>query len=51
VTLFTEDSDGFVTSAAAPIATGWSDPLPDGHHSRCTATPFHGVRNILQYQS
>jgi hypothetical protein len=22
--------DGFVTSSAAPIATGWSDPSPDG---------------------
>jgi hypothetical protein len=30
VTLYIEDSDGFVASAAAPIATGWSDPLPGG---------------------
>ena len=26
--------DGFVTSAAAPIATGWSDQLPGGNHTR-----------------
>lgn len=32
VTLYTEDSDGSVTFTAAPIATGWSDPLPDGYH-------------------
>ena len=27
-TLYTEGSDGFVTSAAASIATGWSEPVP-----------------------
>jgi hypothetical protein len=27
-TLYTGGSDGFVTSTAAPIATGWSDPVP-----------------------
>ena len=27
-TLYTEGSDGFVASTAAPIATGWSDPVP-----------------------
>jgi hypothetical protein len=31
VTLYIEDSGGFVASAAAPIATGWSDPLPGGY--------------------
>ena len=31
VTLYTEDSGGFVASTAAPIATGWSDPLPGGY--------------------
>src|SRR6478736_22755 len=25
--LYVEGSDGFVTSAAAPTATGWSDPV------------------------
>jgi hypothetical protein len=29
-TLYTEDSDEFVTSFAAPIATGWNDQLPGG---------------------
>jgi hypothetical protein len=29
-TLRTEGFDGFVTSTAAPIATGWSDQLPGG---------------------
>src|SRR5262249_60297603 len=27
-TLYIGGSDGFVTSTAAPIATGWSDPVP-----------------------
>ena len=27
-TLYTEGSDSFVASAAAPIATGWSEPVP-----------------------
>jgi len=27
-TLYTEGSDDFVTSAAASIATGWSEPVP-----------------------
>ena len=27
-TLYTEGSNGFVTSAAASIATGWSEPVP-----------------------
>jgi len=30
VTLYTEGFDGFVTSTAASIATGWSDQLPGG---------------------
>jgi hypothetical protein len=34
VTLFITDSGGFVACAAAPIATGWSDPLPGGYHAR-----------------
>jgi hypothetical protein len=29
-----EGFDGFVTSAAAPIATGWSDQLPGGSRTR-----------------
>jgi hypothetical protein len=30
-TLYTGGSDGFVTSATAPIATGWSDPVLGGN--------------------
>lgn len=28
-TLYPECSNGFVTSAAAPIATGWNEPPPE----------------------
>ena len=57
-TLCTGGSDGFVVSTAAPIATGWSDPVPgrafhpavDQRFSRRTAIAclrqqsLHGVR-------
>ena len=33
-TFYTRGFDGFVASAAAPIATGWSDQLPGGYDSR-----------------
>lgn len=33
-TLYTEGFDRFVTSPLAPIATGWSDQLPDGNLTR-----------------
>jgi hypothetical protein len=33
-TLSIEGFDGFVTSTAAPIATGWSDQLPGGTLTR-----------------
>ncbi|WP_437222472.1 hypothetical protein SH661x_002795 [Planctomicrobium sp. SH661] len=33
-TLYIEGFDGFVTSTAAPIATGWSDQLPGGNCTR-----------------
>ena len=29
-TLYTERFDSFVTSTAAPVASGWSDQLPGG---------------------
>ena len=29
-TLYTEGFDSFVTSTAAPVASGWSDQLPGG---------------------
>jgi hypothetical protein len=31
VALYTEGFDSFVTSTAAPVATGWSDQLPGGN--------------------
>ena len=43
-TLYTGGLGGFVTSTAAPIATGWSDPVPGRVFlSRCGSTPFHGA--------
>ncbi|HET6177888.1 MAG TPA: hypothetical protein VFE61_13195, partial [Candidatus Sulfotelmatobacter sp.] len=47
-TLYTGGSDGFVVSTAAPIATGWSDPVPgraflpavDQRFSRRTVTAW-----------
>ena len=48
-TLYTGGSGGFVASTAAPIATGWSDPVPgrvfppavDQRLSRRTVNAFH----------
>src|SRR5262249_36873379 len=42
-TLYTTGSDDFVTSVAALIATGWSEPAPgrDSHPLRTSA--FHGA--------
>jgi len=39
--------DCFVTSAAAPIATGWSDSCRAGILSRWSPTPLHGIRSDL----
>jgi hypothetical protein len=39
-TLYTEDSDGIVTSAAASIATGWNDPCRTGLSPARHQTPF-----------
>src|SRR6202162_5610007 len=42
-TLYIGGSGGFVASTAAPIATGWSDPVPGRVFlSRCGPAPFHG---------
>jgi hypothetical protein len=47
-TLYTGGLGGFVTSTAAPIATGWSDPVPGRVFlSRCGSTPFHGAPKNL----
>ena len=49
-TLYTGGSDGFVTSTAAPIAAGWSDPVPgrvylplwtSAFSRRTEKSPFH----------
>ena len=42
-TLYIESSDSFVASAAASIATGWSEPVPGRVYSRCGPPPFHGA--------
>ncbi len=44
-TLYIEGSGGFVTSAAASIATGWSEQFPGGTCTRCGPAPFHGAPN------
>ncbi len=41
---FTRGFDGFVTSSVAPIATGWSDPLPGGILTHWKSPPFHGAQ-------
>ena len=44
-TLYIESSDRFVASAAASIATGWSDPVPGRALSRCGPAPFTAHSN------
>src|SRR6266536_314401 len=39
-TLYTGGSGGFVTSTAAPIATGWSEQFPGGTFTRSEPAPF-----------
>ncbi|HWB14049.1 MAG TPA: hypothetical protein VG826_32785, partial [Pirellulales bacterium] len=39
-----EGFDGFVTSTAAPIASGWSDKLPGGACTRWETKTFHGAQ-------
>src|SRR5580765_2853366 len=49
-TLYTGGLGGFVTSTAAPIATGWSDPVPGRVFlSRRGSTPFHGAPKHPDY--
>ena len=46
--VYLEGSDGFVTSTAAPIATGWSDPVAGWElHPRKTNTIRCGVQQSL----
>jgi hypothetical protein len=49
-TLYIGGSGGFVASTAAPIATGWSDPVPGRVFlSRCGPAPFHGAPKYPHY--
>jgi hypothetical protein len=42
-TLYTESSDSFVASAAASIATGWSEPVPGRELHPLKSSAFHGA--------
>src|SRR5205085_11113955 len=44
VTLYTRGFSSFVTSTTAPIASGWSEPVPRRDYPRCGPAPFHGAR-------
>src|SRR5450432_1801330 len=44
-TLYTEGSDSFVASAAASIATGWSEPVPGREFHPLKSSAFHGARS------
>src|SRR2546427_10367168 len=48
-TLYTESSDSFVASAAASIATGWSEPVPGRELHPLKSSAFHGA--LLRQQS
>jgi hypothetical protein len=45
-TLYTGGSDGFVTSAAAPIATEWSEPVLGRDFHPQLISAFHGAGAI-----
>src|ERR1700739_2556388 len=42
-TLYIGGSGGFVASTAAPIATGWSDPVPGRVYLPLWSNAFHGA--------
>jgi hypothetical protein len=42
-TLYIESSDRFVASAAASIATGWSEPVPGRELHPLKSSAFHGA--------
>ena len=42
-TLYIESSDSFVASAAASIATGWSEPVPGRELRPLKSSAFHGA--------
>jgi hypothetical protein len=43
-TLYTGGSDGFVASTAAPIATGWNEPVPGRDFHPQWTSAFHGAQ-------
>src|SRR5438094_2248670 len=50
-TLYTGGFGGFVASTAAPIATGWSDPVPGRVYLPLWTTPFHGALKSPDYDN
>src|ERR1700675_999187 len=48
-TLYTESSDSFVASAAASIATGWSEPVPGRVYLPLWFSAFHGALQTPGY--
>jgi hypothetical protein len=50
-TLYTGGSGGFVASTAAPIATGWSDPVPGRVYLPLWSSAFHGALKSPGYVS
>jgi hypothetical protein len=48
-TLYTGGSGGFVASTAAPIATGWSDPVPGRVYLPLWSSAFHGALQTPVY--
>jgi predicted HAD superfamily Cof-like phosphohydrolase len=42
-TLYIESSDSFVASAAASIASGWSEPVPGREFHPLESSAFHGA--------
>src|ERR1017187_7057781 len=47
-TLYTESSDSFVASAAASIATRWSEPVPGRELHPLKSSAFHGALSRQQ---
>ncbi len=50
-TLYTGGSDGFVASTAAPIATGWNEPVPGRDFHPQWTSAFHGARGVEKRRS
>ena len=45
--LYTGGSSSFVASTTAPIATGWSEPVPGWEFHPLLTSAFHGALPIL----